>query len=134
MDTRTLGKPDQFSGEQAKGRDWKVVTWAYAAAVHPQLANLMRVAVTSRDPVLAAVLVDEQQRSATRLLALSLAMLCRGPALDLVVNSGADEGLQGWRALVDRYEPRVRSRFAGQLMQILSWDFTSDVITKLEAF
>ena len=94
-DARALGKPDQFMGEQVKWRDWKVVMSAYAAALHPQLAHLMRVAETTRESVLAATFENEAQRSATRLLGFSLVMLCRGPALDMVVNSGADEGLQG---------------------------------------
>jgi hypothetical protein len=51
----------------------------------------------------------------------------------LVVNGGAEEGIQGWKALVNRCEPKVKSRSAGQLLQILGLDFGDDVIAKLQA-
>ena len=60
-------------------------------------------------------------------------MLCRGPALDRVVNAGNLEGLEAWRQLTLRYEPRVRSRFAGQLLELLNYSFAGDVVARLEA-
>ena len=56
-------------------------------------------------------------------------MLCRGGALHQVVNAGPSEGIQPWRQLILE---RVGSRFAGQLMNLLDWSFSDDVVTRLE--
>ena len=78
--------------------------------------------------------IDSKSRAASEQLSFILVMVCRGPALDQVVNSGPGEGLVAWRSLCRRFEPNVRSRFAGVLLGILSFDFSGDTIARLEAF
>ena len=75
-----------------------------------------------------------RERAASEQLGFILVMVCRGPALDQVVNSGSGEGLVAWRSLCRRFEPNVRSRFAGVLLGVLSFDFSGDTIARLEAF
>ena len=57
-----------------------------------------------------------------------------GPALDRVVNAGSPEGLRAWKLLVERYDPHIRSRTAGQLLSLLHFDFSGDMLAKLEAY
>ena len=134
VDTRGLGKPDSFDGSGAKWRDWKVVMTTYTAACNCELALLMTKAEMTEEPVVNAVLSIEGERQASEQLAFILVMVCRSAALDQVVNAGPAEGAGAWRSLCRRFEPRVRTRFAGILLGILNFDFSGDVIARLEAF
>ncbi len=134
VDTRGLGKPDSFDGSGSKWRDWKVVMTSYTAACNGELALLMSKAEMTEEPVMNAVLDTLGERQASEQLAFILVMICRGAALEQVVNAGPAEGAGAWRSLCRRFEPRVKTRFAGILLGILNFDFTSDVITRLDAF
>ena len=134
VDTRGLGKPEIFDGSTSKWRDWKVVMRSYAAACHDKLGVLMDRAENSENPVLNATLQITGEKEASEQLAFVLVMVCRAGALDQVVNAGVGEGLSAWRSLCRRFEPNVRSRFAGVLMGILNFDFSGDVIARVEAF
>ena len=57
-----------------------------------------------------------------------------GPALDRVVNTRSTEGLRAWQLLVERYDPHISSRTAGQLLSLLQFDFSGDMLAKLEAY
>ena len=128
VDTRGLGKLETFDGSAGKWRDWKVVMRSYTAACHERLGALMDRAETTDQPVQNAVLQNAGEKEASEQLAFVLVMVCRSAALDQVVNAGAGEGLVAWRSLCRRFEPNVRSRFAGVLVGILSFDFSGDVI------
>ena len=41
VDTRTLGKPDMFTGEEQKWQDWKTVVSAYCSVVDLQMGVIM---------------------------------------------------------------------------------------------
>jgi hypothetical protein len=107
---------------------------SYTAACNGELALLMSKAEMTEEPVMNAVLDALGERQASEQLAFILVMICRGAALDQVVNAGPAEGAGAWRSLCRRFEPRVKTRFAGILLGILNFDFTSDVITRLDAF
>jgi len=134
IDTRGLGKPEYFDGAAAKWRDWKVVMLSYTGACNSDLSALMATAEVTEDPVVNAALATTAEKEASEQLAFMLIMVCRGAALDQVVNAGPSEGAVAWRSLCRRFEPRVRTRFAGVLLGILNFDFSGDVIAKLEAF
>ena len=63
-----------------------------------------------------------------------LISMVRGQALDKVVNAGEFNGLEAWRLLTDRYDPKLKSRTAGQLVTLLQWNFDGDTMSRLEAF
>ena len=42
VDTRTLGKPDHFSGKAEAWKDWSLVFYGYCGAVDARLEELMR--------------------------------------------------------------------------------------------
>ena len=92
VDTRGLGKPDTFDGSCSKWRDWKVVMVSYTAAYNEKLARLMAKAEGTEDPVVNAVLMSLGEKEASEHLAFILVMVCRGAALDQVVNAGSAEG------------------------------------------
>ena len=63
-----------------------------------------------------------------------LVMLSSGPALDKCHNAGLNEGFETWRNFVTEYEPRLRTRTVGLLMQVLSYKFSGNVATRLDGF
>ena len=64
-------------------------------------------------------MVEEEERRAGRELKHILISMMRGLALDKVVNAGEFNGLDAWRLLTGRYDPKIKSRTAGQLVTLL---------------
>ena len=130
MDTRLLGKPQEFHGEHERWRDWSAVFRGYAGAVNEGLATLMPWAVARTAVVLNASLSTDQARDRQQLYWMLPMLLKQGP-LHILLNAGDGEGLEAWRCLQERYEPRVRMRFAAQLMTILSYSVGGDLVERL---
>ena len=57
--------------------------------------------------------------------------LCKNTALQIVVGAGRGEGLEAWRLLFERYEPRLRTRYAAQFMKIMSFSLQRDFLERL---
>ena len=73
-----------------------------------------------------ATTLEEDNRAASAQLRKMMLMICKG-ALNIVFLAGDSEGLEAWRHLTDKYEPKMmRTRFAGQLMSILSFSHQGD--------
>ncbi len=75
VDTRLLGKPGEFSGEQSAWRDWSAVFKGYEGAAVPRLQTAMRMAGESTEPAVNAALADESDRQASAQLYWMLLML-----------------------------------------------------------
>jgi len=134
IDTRNLGRPDSFDGTDGRWRDWSIVFRSYSLLVNPLLGQLMEQAERLDVPALATTLASDAHKEAAGELYHLLLHLTKGAALDRVVNAGQAEGLEAWRSLVQRFDPRLRSRAAGQLLELLKWDFSGDTLQRLEAF
>eukprot|EP00971_Amphidinium_carterae_P046061 906338-Amphidinium_carterae.1 len=80
--------------------------------------------------------LDAGDAAVSRQLYYVLLLLTRQQPMTLIINSGEQEGLLAWRRLLEHYEPHQRTRFAGQLLSLLSWDFgdINDVENKIESF
>ena len=133
VDTRNLGRPSQFNGTDSAWRDWSVVFRSYAALVHPALKVEMQRVERLPTAENNAGLIDDEQIQASTDLHLCL---CTAPRVQLwiVVNTGSAEGLRVWQLLVKRYDPHIRSRTAGQRLSLLQFDFSGDMLAKLEAY
>ncbi|CAK0876009.1 unnamed protein product [Prorocentrum cordatum] len=135
VDTRTLGKPDVCAGEEHKWNDWKVIFKAYCGVVNADLLAGMRLAESADEaPVQIDDFIEENMRQASQQLYYILLLLCRQHPLTTILNAGENEGFQAWRKLVEYYEPRARSRIAGQLLNLLNFSFTGDVEDRLALF
>ena len=135
VDTRLLGRPSSFDGDDAKWTDWSIVVKGYCAVAHRQLGPLMQQAEEAdSDAVVMVARLDGANSEACRQLYYILLLLCTSTALNIVVNAGQFEGLLAWRRLHQRYEPKVRTRFAGQMLELLNWSFEGDVQQRLELF
>ena len=133
IDTRSLGKPEIFEGKMEKWKDWYIVVKSYISAIDHNAGPLMNRAETSSLPIL-NVNLDAATRAISTQLYYVLTMTCRGVALDRVVNAGSGEGLEAWRLLVAAHDPRVGTRHAGMLLELLSFSFEGDILSRLEAF
>ena len=60
--------------------------------------------------------------------------LTTGLALDNVVTSAAGQGLQAWSSLVARWDPKQGSRSAGILLELVRFDFSVDLLSKMEEY
>ena len=134
VDTRNLERPSQFNGTDNAWRDWSVVFRSYVALVHPALKEEMQRVERLPTPENNAGLLDDEQVQASSDLYHLLLHTTTGPALDRVVNAGSAEGLRAWQLLVEKYDPHIRSRTAGQLLNLLQFDFSGDVFAKIEAY
>ena len=127
VDTRRLGKPRGFSGRIDDCRDWSVVFEGYAAAAVPGCEAGMSRAVGAKAIALNATLESQPSQ---HLYWMPL-MLCKNTALQIVVGARGGEGLEAWKLLVERYEPRLRTRYAAQLMKIMSFSLQGDLLERL---
>ena len=116
MDTRLLGEPGDFSGAQDAWRDWSAVFCGSAGSAVPRLQKLMTEAAKAATPIPHATILEEDDRAASAQLCWMMLMLCKGAALNIVFLLGDSEGLEVWRQLTEKCEPKVRTRFAGHLM------------------
>ncbi|CAK0830057.1 unnamed protein product [Prorocentrum cordatum] len=135
VDTRALGKPDVFTGEEHKWNDWKVIFKAHCGVVNADLLAGMRLAESADEAsVQNDDFLEENMGQASQQLYYILLLLCRQHLLTTIVNAGENEGFQAWRKLVEYYEPNARSRIAGQLLNLLNFSFAGDVEDWLALF
>ncbi len=94
----------------------------------------MEQASRSATPVTIHLIQEADIKEASSELHHLLIHLTRGPALDRAINSGEHEGLEAWRMLGERSDPKIKSRHTGALLELMEWDFSGDTLTRLEAF
>ena len=85
-------------------------------------------------PVPNVTILEEEDRAASAQLYWMMPMICEGAALNIVFLAGDNEGLEAWRQLTEKYEPKMRTRFAGQLMSILSFSLQGDTAERITAW
>ena len=51
-----------------------------------------------------------------------------------MILAGDSEILEAWRQLTEKHEPKMRTRFAGQLMSILSYSPQGDATERITAW
>ena len=91
-------------------------------------------ATKATEPLLNATIIDDDDRAASAQLYWMMLMICKGAGFDTVFLAGDSEGLDAWRQLTEKYEPEMRTRFAGQLMSILSYSFQGDTTERITAW
>ena len=126
IDTRLLGKPNDFRGTDAEFVDWSVVLRSYASLVNPSLGELMKTAETTEDIVEEVGLTPTEVENSS-VLYFILLHLCKGPAMTIVVNAGHGQGAVAWRALCRRFDSSSQMKTASQMQDLsdfrLPWRF-----------
>ena len=133
VDTRGLGKPEVFRGEAASFNDGNFVLRSYLGALDKRFQTLLARCESSELPLWNRGLSPEEQGLSTQLYYI-LVMLCRERALDKLRNSGENEGLEAYRQLYLVYNPRLKTRYVGLLLEILRYKFEGDLVTCIDAF
>ena len=133
IDTRQIGKPEQFKSDPAEYSDWSFVFKAYMSCISTNYIGLFERIEASRVPM-PNRLLDANDKALSAQLYYVLAMLVKGRALDIIQNSGPGEGVEAFKKLEETYHPKVASRFVGSLTLILSTRFSSDIESELELF
>ena len=100
---------------QQAGKAWQ--NWDAGAQ-----AATSDVVVCATAQIATATISDDDDRTASAQLYWILLMICQGLALNRVLWAGDGEGLGAWRQLTEKFEPKTRRRFVGQLMSI--WSFS----------
>ena len=79
--------------------------------------------------------LSPQARQAAAHLYFALISVCEDKALVIVEKAGYGEGLESWRLLLRRYEPRSRQSRVVKHIELLNWDFTNgELVDNLEQF
>jgi hypothetical protein len=123
-----------FTGKEQKWQDWKTVVSAYCSVVDSQMGVIMDAIATGASTNLANIGLTSSEKMTSAQLFYILVMITRGQPLTMITNMGASEGFLAWEKFIETYEPTVRTKQAGQLLGILSWDFSGDLQHKIEQF
>ena len=121
VDTRVIGRADEFDGDPMKYTDWLSKVRAYFEAVDQRYQLESKTTEASSTPRLDAKLSCEATCFSTRMYYI-LVMTTRGPASDKCHSAGMNEGFEARKQFVMEWE----TEFVGLLMNVLP--------TKLAAF
>ena len=128
--------PDQFPGTQEAWPTFKVKYQGYTGTLLKGMVGdwMDHVDMNRTDSAKVAVLGAGAKQSAT-LMYHALIAVCEGKALVLVEKAGRGEGLEAWRCLLNRYEPRTRQSRVLKHIGLLNWNFShGEFIDNLERF
>ena len=126
IDTRVLGRPETFQGEDKNWYDWSQVFRAYAGLVQSGVRELLAKAEDGTQKVDNVSLTPEEESCSVTLHYL-LVMLCRKEAGVIVCNAGPSEGAVAWRKLVARFEPKTWTRLATLLQALIRFSFAGSI-------
>ena len=120
VDTRVIGKPDQFDGDPMKYADWSFKLGSYLGAVDQRYQQESTTTETSSRTQRTDVLHSGDDNCRSRVGQVSQ---CR-----------RERGARGLEAVRFGMEPKLRTRYVGLLMNVLGCRFRDDIPTKLAAF
>ena len=104
VDTRLIGKPDQFDGDPMKYADWSFKVRSYLGAVDQRYQQELTTTEASSTPRLNATLDSEGSALSTQMYYI-LVMTTAEAALD---NAGVSERFEAWRQFAMEWEPKLR--------------------------
>lgn len=131
IDTRTLGKPQTFSGKRDAWKEFRFVFEAFASAVHLRMPALFRRSESMGGQIIDASDLDEETTAVSRQLYYMLVMLTTDDAHRLMSNVEQGNGAEDWRRLCWEHEPDVRVRHGAVLHALLRREFGKDAMSDL---
>ena len=133
IDTRVLGRPDMYYGEREKWKDWSFVFRVYMMAVDPEYANTFE-RIERSDVAMYNASLSPRTKKLSMQLYYVIAMLSRAKAQDKINVVPEGEGCVAWQRFLADYDPKVKTRRVGMLLQILRAAFTGDMAQALDQF
>ena len=67
IDTKTLGRPESFAGDESRFKDWAIVMRSYSSLVNRHLRDMMKAAEANADAVLRSGLSTELSEASAEL-------------------------------------------------------------------
>ena len=128
--------PDHLSGRHADWPDWCLKFRSYMGAMlQGQLGRWLDHVDSARDASALVSVLGEEARTSASLLHSALVATCQNAALTVVKRAGPSEGLEAWRNLLRKYEPRTKQTKVVRLLSVLSFSFKChDIVDALERF
>ena len=112
VDTRVIGKPDQFDGDPMKYADWSFKLRSYLGAVDQRYQEELMKTESSSTPRLNANLGSEESALSTQRYYI-LVMTTAGAALDKCHNAGVNEGVEAWREFLMEWGAQTSDEVCG---------------------
>ena len=128
IDTKAYGKLKQFDGKEENWATWCFVARSYFTLLSQDFDHMLDLAENSPIGALAMAKLSEQGRIHARTLYHILAQSMEGKALSILMNVEKLNGFEGWKALVDAYQPDLGGRHTSMLMGIISpnWEKSTE--------
>ena len=132
---KELGKPDMFHGERDKYADWSFVMKAYMMSADGRYQDIFTHVEASEVALPNAVLSAAERDLSTKLY-FALVMLCRDKAQDKMSKIPHGKGFEAWawRQFTLDYDPKIKTRRVGLLMNILTTKFSGDLSQAIDKF
>ncbi|CAE8595602.1 unnamed protein product [Polarella glacialis] len=124
--------PTRYSGKAAEFTEWSLKTSSYLCKACPELQKLLVSATKSAMPV-PSTTMTEQENALGWQVYYALTMLCEGEATKLVSSCGVGQGFECWRQLHQQWAPRVAARRTADMMDIMDFHFSADLVKSLLA-
>ena len=119
IDTKAYGKLRSFDGKEENWSTWAFVARSYFGLLSPAFENYLTQAEGRHGPMTLRDM-NEQEAMHARTLYHVLVQSVEGKGLSILMNVEKLNGLEGWRALVDAYQPDLGGRHTSMLMGIIS--------------
>ena len=128
IDTKAYGKLKQFDGKEENWATWCFVARSYFTLLSQDFDHMLDLAENSPIGALAMAKLSEQGRIHAGTLYHILAQGMEGKALSILMNVEKLNGFEGWKALVDAYQPDLGGRHTSMLMGIISpnWEKSTE--------
>lgn len=133
VDSKAVGKPSPFSGEESKFRQFSQKFVAFMSGIWPMARKVMRWAEEQSDPIddydaemewitnsASEAETFTEVRPFSGQLHAALIGLVEGEGFDLVAGVEDGCGLEAWRKLTRRYDPQVAGRSKNMLKHVLN--------------
>ncbi|CAE8620714.1 unnamed protein product [Polarella glacialis] len=131
LDLKQL-EPMKYAGKEAEFPTFSIKTASYLCKGCPELETLLEHALQAIT-VLRNSAMDEKQIQLSKQVYYALTMFCEGEALKLIQSCGKGEGMEAWRQLHHEWKPKVTTQKTADLVEILEFKFTADLVRSVLA-
>ena len=113
---KNLERVGDFIGDPTSWRRWAFTFRGYVGAQSAEAVELIRAVEILQEP---GILNDPDKKSIDNNLYFALAMCLQSAALDILTNVPEGDGLECWRRMAQRFEPRTAGHGRVQLIDIV---------------
>ena len=128
--------PDSFSGEHGDWREWATKYRSYMGALlQGSVGRWLKQTEEAREKSGLVASLGEAARATSSILHSALIATCKGKAFVIVERVTPGEGLEAWRLLVHKYEPRTKQTRLMRMLEVLGFDVSNgNLMDSLEEF